>query len=279
MILDRLAEAAAKRVEKAKDMLPLKNLKDRLYDGDRLIQFHGREDFAFERKLRKTSRTELSLDTNTGRKQTAFICEVKKASPSKGVIAREFPYLDIAREYVEAGADAISVLTEPEYFQGADRYLSEISKAVPVPVLRKDFIIEEYQIYESRLIGADAVLLICSLLDTQTLHQLITLSDALGLSTLVEAHNETEIISAMQAGARIIGVNNRNLRTFEVDFTNSIRLRTLVPEEILFVAESGIHTAEDVNALRKAGVDAVLIGEALMRSSDKKELLHQMRQG
>ncbi len=279
MILDRLAEAAAKRVEKAKDMLPLKNLKDRLYDGDRLIQFHGREDFAFERKLRKTSRTELSLDTNAGRKQTAFICEVKKASPSKGVIAREFPYLDIAREYVEAGADAISVLTEPEYFQGADRYLSEISKAVPVPVLRKDFIIEEYQIYESRLIGADAVLLICSLLDTQTLHQLITLSDALGLSTLVEAHNETEIISAMQAGARIIGVNNRNLRTFEVDFTNSIRLRTLVPEEILFVAESGIHTAEDVNALRKAGVDAVLIGEALMRSSDKKELLHQMRQG
>ena len=279
MILDRLAEAAAKRVEKAKDMLPLKNLKDRLYDGDRLIQFHGREDFAFERKLRKTSRTELSLDTNAGRKQTAFICEVKKASPSKGVIAREFPYLDIAREYVEAGADAISVLTEPEYFQGADRYLSEISKAVPVPVLRKDFIIEEYQIYESRLIGADAVLLICSLLDTQTLHQLITLSDALGLSSLVEAHNETEIISAMQAGARIIGVNNRNLRTFEVDFTNSIRLRTLVPEEILFVAESGIHTAEDVNALRKAGVDAVLIGEALMRSSDKKELLHQMRQG
>jgi indole-3-glycerol phosphate synthase len=207
----------------------------------------------------------------------AFICEVKKASPSKGVIAADFPYIEIARDYQAAGADAISVLTEPDYFQGSNDYLTEIKEQVTIPVLRKDFIIDAIQIYEASLIGADAILLICSILDTDTIREYLEIADALGLSALVEAHDEAEVEQALAAGARVIGVNNRNLKTFEVDLQNSIRLRQLVPPEILFVSESGIRTAEDIAKLRENGTNAVLIGETLMRSGDKKAALDQLR--
>jgi indole-3-glycerol phosphate synthase len=263
MILDTIAEATKIRVEKAKIKLPLNQLKNTIYDGAGVRSFHNRMAFAFEKAL--------------GKNKIAFICEVKKASPSKGMIAKDFPFLDIARQYQAAGADAISVLTEPEFFKGADHYLTEISEAVHIPVLRKDFTVDEYQIYEAKAIGADAVLLICALLDTQTLRKYLRLCDELGLSALVEAHTEEEITSAINAGARVMGVNNRNLQTFEVDLNNSIRLRNSVPKDIIFVAESGIKTKDDMLLLKEAGVNAVLIGETLMRSPDKKEQLDQLR--
>lgn len=203
----------------------------------------------------------------------SFICEVKKASPSKGLIASDFPYVDIAKDYEAAGAAAISVLTEPEYFLGSNEYLKEIRRHVSVPLLRKDFTVDPYQIFEAKVIGASAVLLICALLDTETLRTGIHLCDSLGMSALVEAHDEEEIKSALRAGARIIGVNNRNLKTFSVDFSNSIRLRSLVPDDVLFIAESGVKSADDIRLLHEAGVDGVLIGETLMRSADKKKYL------
>ncbi len=270
MILDTIAKATRIRVEKAKEQLPLKELKAKIYGGEDVKSFHDRNPFAFERALKRNN--SLMMEG----KPISVICEVKKASPSKGVIAENFPYLTIAKEYMEAGADAISVLTEPEFFQGEDRYLSEISKEVTIPVLRKDFTIDEYQIYEAKLIGADAVLLICSLLDTRTIQRYLELCDELGLSALVEAHSELEILSAIQAGARVIGVNNRNLNTFEVDITNSLHLRKFVPEDIIFVAESGIRSAMDITMLCDAGVDAVLIGETLMRSNNKKDELEKL---
>ena len=193
------------------------------------------------------------------------------------MIAEDFPYLDIAREYEAAGASAVSVLTEPELFLGDDRYLAEIKQSVSIPVLRKDFTVDEYMIYRAALMGADAVLLICSLLDTETIKEYITICDVLGISALVEAHNEKETESALKAGARIIGVNNRDLRDFSVDIGNSLRLRRLVPDDVLFVAESGIRTAGDIKQLEQAGVNAVLIGETLMRAKDKKAELDLLR--
>jgi indole-3-glycerol phosphate synthase len=207
----------------------------------------------------------------------AFICEIKKASPSKGVIAENFPYLSIAEEYEAAGVAAVSVLTEPYYFQGDDRFLKEISDAVNIPLLRKDFVVDEYMLYEAKLLGADAVLLITSILDAGTLTEYIETADSLGLSALVETHGEREIASALEAGAKIIGVNNRDLTTFDVDVGLSGRLRSLVPPGIVFVAESGIRTREDVERLKGAGVDAVLIGEALMRSKDKRAGIMSLR--
>ncbi|MGN0165723.1 MAG: indole-3-glycerol phosphate synthase TrpC [Lachnospiraceae bacterium] len=209
-------------------------------------------------------------------KDIAFICEVKKASPSKGIIAEDFPYLEIAKEYEAAGASAISCLTEPYYFLGKDEYLKQISSHVSIPVLRKDFTVDEYQIYEAKLIGASAVLLICALLDEETLKKYLDIAKSLRLSALVEAHDEGEIRMAVNAGAEIIGVNNRNLKDFTVDINNSGRLRNLVPKDIIFVSESGIKTAEDINNLRKMGVDAVLIGETLMRAADKKAELNKL---
>ena len=203
----------------------------------------------------------------------SFICECKKASPSKGLIAKEFPYLDIAKEYENAGADCISVLTEPTRFLGSDVYLKEIASAVSIPCLRKDFTVDEYMIYEARLLGAKAVLLICSILNEKE----IAVCDSLGVSALVEAHNESEIKMALNAGARIIGVNNRNLKDFTVDTDNSRRMRELVPKDIIFVSESGVKSSEDVALLREIGADAVLIGETLMRSEDKKEKLNELR--
>lgn len=209
----------------------------------------------------------------------SFICEVKKASPSKGIIAGDFPYLEIASDYEKAGAAAISVLTEPFYFKGENRFLWEIAEEVDIPILRKDFTVDSYMIYEAKALGASAVLLICSILDSGELKSYIELAHELGLSALVEAHDEAEILMAIEAGARIIGVNNRDLKSFKVDMRNSIRLRRLVPGDIIFVSESGIQTAGDVAVLNESGVDAVLIGETLMRSKDKKAELDRMKGG
>lgn len=205
-----------------------------------------------------------------------FICEVKKASPSKGLIAADFPYLSIAKEYEEAGAAAVSVLTEPEYFLGSDEYLREIAAAIEIPVLRKDFTIDVYQIYEAKLLGASAVLLICALLGDEELSEFMKVADGLGLSALVEAHDEGEVKRALNAGAKIIGVNNRDLKTFTVDIENSVRLRQFVPPEVIFVSESGIKTEEDLARLKENGTNAVLIGETFMRSKNKKEMLARL---
>ncbi|HKL99588.1 MAG TPA: indole-3-glycerol phosphate synthase TrpC [Mobilitalea sp.] len=263
MILDKIAEATRSRLDKEMARMPISILKSKAAEIRTSGNINTRKDFTFEEALKAPG--------------ISFICEVKKASPSKGVISTDFPYLTIARDYEGAGAAAISVLTEPEYFKGANEYLTEISREVKIPVLRKDFTINEYQIYEAKLIGADAVLLICSLLEEKTIKRYINVCDELGLSALVEAHNVEEVKMAVQAGARIIGVNNRNLQTFEVDIHNSILLRSLVPKEILFVAESGIKTAEDVSELVEAGVDAILIGETLMRSENKRDQISYLR--
>jgi indole-3-glycerol phosphate synthase len=207
----------------------------------------------------------------------SFICEVKKASPSRGVIAEDFPYLDIARDYEAAGAAAISVLTEPTRFLGSERHLEEIARGAGVPVLRKDFVVDAYQLYEARALGASAALLIVSLLGASELQEYIAVCDSVGLSALVEAHDGREIETALAAGARIVGVNNRDLRTFDVDPGRSAALRRLVPEGVIFVAESGIRTPEDAAAARAAGADAVLVGEALMRAPDRAAFLRELR--
>ncbi|MBR1853807.1 MAG: indole-3-glycerol phosphate synthase TrpC [Lachnospiraceae bacterium] len=206
-----------------------------------------------------------------------FICEVKKASPSKGVIAEEFPYEEIAAEYEKAGADAISILTEPFYFKGSDGYLEAIRKRVQIPLLRKDFTVDAYMIYQAKKMGADAVLLICAILSLEQLKEYAQLADELGLSALVEAHDEREVEMALAAKARIVGVNNRNLKDFSVDINNSVRLRQMVPTEVLFVSESGMKTREDIKRLEENGTDAVLIGETFMRSADKAGMLRTLR--
>lgn len=258
MILDEIAVKTRERIAAAKLQTSLEEMKRRAEALD------SNTGFPFEKALRAD-------------KDVAFICEAKKASPSKGVIAEDFPYLQIAKDYEAAGAAAISVLTEPFWFQGSDDYLKEIAAAVSIPVLRKDFTVDEYMIYEAKVLGASAVLLICAILDTETIRRYIGIADSLGLSALVEAHDEEEVRSALAAGARVIGVNNRDLKTFTVDIGNSARYRKLVPEEILFVSESGIRTAQDIQRLRENGTDAVLIGETLMRSEDKAAELQKLR--
>ncbi len=255
-ILDELAEHARFRVEKAKELISAEEIKARALS-------LPKSDFSFENALKTDD--------------IAFICECKKASPSKGLIAPHFPYLQIAKEYEAAGANAISVLTEPSRFLGKDEYLKEIAQNVSIPCLRKDFTVDEYQIYEAKTLGASAVLLICSILPEDKIKEYIRICDSLGLSALVEAHNEDEIKSALRSGARIIGVNNRNLKNFTVDTENSKKLRTLVPSDVLFVSESGVKSNEDIKALREIKADAVLIGETLMRAEDKKEMLSKLR--
>jgi indole-3-glycerol phosphate synthase len=255
-MLDNIVAATKKRAEKAKAAVPLSRLRQ-----DALAMPRG--DFRFEAALRKNDMT--------------FICEIKKASPSKGVIAADFDYLNIAREYEAAGADAISVLTEPDFFQGSDSYLQEIKALVSTPLLRKDFTIDEYQIYEAKLLGADAVLLIVALLEEAIIREYLRICDMLGLCALVEAHNAAEVGTALSCGAKIIGVNNRDLTTFSVDFETCLRVRPMVPKPLVFVAESGIKTAGDINRLREANVNAALIGETLMRSADKKAALRTLK--
>ena len=209
----------------------------------------------------------------------SFICEVKKASPSKGIIAETFPYLQIAKDYEAAGASAISCLTEPKWFLGSDKYLKEIASAVSIPVLRKDFTVCEYQIYEAKTLGASAVLLICALLNSNTISKYIKICDELGISAVVEAHDESEVKSALSAGARIIGVNNRNLKYFSVDVNNSTRYREMIPAGTVFVSESGIKTHDDIEVLLKNKTNAVLIGETLMRADDKTAALKELKYG
>lgn len=257
MILEEIAARTVQRVAEEKAAVPLSEMKKRAEALD------ANTGFPFRKAL---SGDEIS-----------FICEVKRASPSKGLIAPDFPYLDIAGDYERAGASAISCLTEPFWFKGRDEYLAEISNAVTIPVLRKDFTVDEYMIYQAKTLGASAVLLICSILSKEQLSEYLGIAHSLGLSALVEAHDEDEVRTALSVGAGIIGVNNRDLRTFTVDINNSARLRKLVPPEILFVSESGIKTAADIEALRSNGTNAVLIGETLMRSPDKKAALDELR--
>ena len=257
MILDELAAHARERVAAAQEKLPLDALR---------AQAEGmpRGDFRFEKAL--------------AGKETAFICEVKKASPSKGVIDEQFDYLGIAGQYEEAGADCISVLTEPKWFLGSDEIFRAVRLAVDVPMIRKDFTVDEYQIYEAKVMGADAVLLICALLDAETLGRYLGICDALGLSALVETHDADEMRMATGAGARLVGVNNRNLKDFTVDLGNAARLRDLAPAGTIFVAESGVSSPADAARLRQAGADALLVGEYLMRSPDKAEALAALRE-
>lgn len=257
MILDTIAASAKERVAAAKEALPLAEQIARARESD------CNTGFPFEQALAK--------------KRMSFICEVKKASPSKGLIAPEFPYVQIAKEYEAAGADAISVLTESAYFQGKNEYLTKIRQTVQIPLLRKDFTVDEYMIYEAKNIGADAVLLICAILSPMQLSEYAGIARELGLSALVEAHDEREVKMALAADARIVGVNNRNLKDFTVDINNSVRLREMVPENILFVSESGMKTRQDIERLEQNGTNAVLIGETLMRSADKKAALQELR--
>lgn len=255
-ILDKLSQHASERVLRAKQKTSLERLRE-------LALSMSKGNFDFENALKGEA--------------LSFICECKKASPSKGLICPDFNYLQIAREYQSAGADCISVLTEPKWFLGSDEYLREIANEVSIPCLRKDFTVDEYMIYEAKILGASAVLLICSILSEPQLREYIEICDVLGMSALVEAHDEAEISTALKVGARIIGVNNRNLKDFSVDTDNSGRLRSLIPKDVLFVSESGVSSAEDVEKLRKIGADAVLIGEALMKAPDKKAKLAQLR--
>lgn len=253
MILDTIVEATKVRVAQEKQVESPEAVKAAA------LALPSDTGFPFEAALRQQ-------DFN-------FICEVKKASPSKGIIAEYFPYLDIAKEYEVAGAAAISVLTEPDFFKGDKKYLQEIASTVNIPVLRKDFIIDEYQIYQAKVWGASAILLICACLDVPTLTKFRELADSLGLSSLVEAHDEAEVQMAIDCGARIIGVNNRNLKDFTVDVQNSVRLRNLVQDDVIFVSESGLETPEDIQVLREHNIGVALMGETFMRSPNKVEKL------
>ena len=253
MILDKIIEATKIRVAQEKQVESPEAVKTAA------LALPSDTGFPFEAALRQQ-------DFN-------FICEVKKASPSKGIIAEHFPYLDIAKEYEVAGAAAISVLTEPDFFKGDKKYLQEIASTVKIPLLRKDFIIDEYQIYQAKVWGASAILLICACLDVPTLTKFRELADSLGLSSLVEAHDEHEVQMAIDCGARIIGVNNRNLKDFTVDVQNSVRLRNLVQDDVIFVSESGLETPEDIQVLRDNNIGVALMGETFMRSPNKVEKL------
>ena len=255
-ILDELAATARERTEKAKKSVSLEEMKKKALS-------MPKDDFPFEKALKKSG--------------LSFICECKKASPSKGVIAEDFPYLQIAKEYEKAGADCISVLTEPSRFLGDDKYLEEIASAVSIPCIRKDFTVDEYMIYEAKVLGAKAVLLICSILSEKQIEEYIGICDELGISALVEAHDEKEVEIAIKCKARIIGVNNRNLKDFSVDTENSMKMRKLVPDDIIFVSESGVKSADDIKAISDTGADAVLIGETLMRATDKKAKLSELK--
>lgn len=255
-ILDKLASHAKERVKLAKQSLSLQDVKKQAFS-------LPKGNFEFEKALKNAD--------------FAFICECKKASPSKGIISEDFDYLNIAKEYEKAGANCISVLTEPKWFLGSDNYLKEITKNVSIPCIRKDFTVDEYMIYEAKILGAKAILLICSILSGEQIKNYIKICDDLGLSALVETHNEDEIKTAINSGARIIGVNNRNLKDFTVDTKNSENLRKLVPKDIIFIAESGITNAQDIKNLKNNNVNGVLIGETLMKAQSKQQKLLELK--
>lgn len=255
-ILQRLADYAAERVRRDKESCPEQELKRR-------AEALPAGTFRFEKSLKK--------------ERLSLICEVKKASPSKGIIDPDFPYREIAASYENGGADCVSCLTEPKWFLGSDQIFEEIRSQIALPMLRKDFTVDPYQIYQAKCMGADAVLLICALLEKERLREYLAICEELGLSALVETHSEAEIYAAVECGARVIGVNNRNLKDFTVDLSNAARLRTLIPSDCVFVAESGVSSVEDARMLRRAGADAVLIGEFLMRSRDREGLLKKLK--
>ena len=258
-MLTEIVEKTKERVEIAKNILPLEEIKKEVS----LLEIS--DEFPFKKAL---SEDEISI-----------IAEVKKASPSKGLIVEDFDYVAIAKDYESAGASAISVLTEPYFFQGSNDYLEEIVENVSIPVLRKDFIVDEYMIWEAKLLGASAILLIVSILDIVQLKKYLDLAHDLGLSAIVETHDGDEIMRAMTVGAEIIGVNNRNLNDFTVDIENSINLRRCVSGDVIFISESGIKTKEDVTRLKENNVDAVLIGETLMKSDDKRAMISELKNG
>lgn len=269
-ILDDIVAFTRERVEREKRETPLEELADRAraLRGDEREDVDGSGvpmDFSFERALAAPG--------------MSFICEVKRASPSRGVISEDYPLLDIARSYEAAGAAAISCLTEPHWFKGDDRHLQEIVREVSVPVLRKDFVVDPYLVYQAKVLGASAVLLICAVLKDDELAACLKIADELGLSALVEAHDAHEVRRALAVGARVVGVNNRDLKTFTVDVSTSLALRDTVGSKALFVSESGIHTSEQVSRLAQAGVDAVLVGEALMNAEDRVSALGSLRGG
>jgi indole-3-glycerol phosphate synthase len=258
-MLDEIVEKTKERIELAKEIIPLDELKKSVS----LLEIS--DEFPFKKAL--------------GGDEISIIAEVKKASPSKGLIADDFDYVGIAKDYESAGASAISVLTEPFFFQGSNDYLEEIAENVSIPILRKDFVVDEYMIWEAKLLGASAVLLIVSILYIVTLKKYLDLAHDLGLSAIVETHDGDEIRTAMNVGAEIIGVNNRNLNDFTVDIENSISLRRCVSGDVIFISESGIKTKEDVTRLKENNVDAVLIGETLMKSDDKKAMISELKNG
>lgn len=258
-MLDKIVAKTKERLIEAKSNKSLEELKDEVSKLD------INQEFQFKEALKDS--------------EIAIIAEVKRASPSKGLIAEDFDYIEIAKEYEQAGASAISVLTEPYFFKGSNDYLREIAENVKIPILRKDFTIDEYMIYEAKSLGASAILLIVSILDDVQLKQYLDLAHELGLSAIVETHDADEIKTAMGAGAGIIGVNNRNLADFTVNIENSIKLRRLVGDDMVFISESGIKTAEDVGRLKENNVDAVLIGETLMKSDDKKSMILELKNG
>lgn len=256
-ILNTIAEYSMLRAKTDRKAIPLDRLKEN-------IAMQNGKNRGFMNALEKPG--------------LSFICEIKKASPSKGIISEDFPYLDIAKEYEKAGADCVSCLTEPKWFRGSDVIFRQVRDRIKTPMIRKDFIVDEYQIYQAKCMGADAILLICAILDDERLKAFFELACELGLDVLVEAHDETEIKRALNIGARIIGVNNRNLKDFSVDFSNAVKLRKMIPSDCIYVAESGVKTIEDIKRVKEIGADAVLIGEAFMRSDDKKTLLKKMRE-
>ncbi|MDE5945691.1 MAG: indole-3-glycerol phosphate synthase TrpC [Oscillospiraceae bacterium] len=258
MILDDIKLATQKRLESAKQSMPLEEVMKIALD------MENNNSFPFTKALEKSG--------------MSFICEVKKGSPSKGIISADFPYMDIAKKYEKMGADAISVLTEPDFFKGSNAYLQEIHQKVKTPLLRKDFTVDKYMIYKAKTLGASAILLICSILTKEEIKEYLYIAHSLGLSALVETHNEYEIETALECGAEIIGVNNRNLKTFDVDISTSERLRKYIPEDKIFVAESGMHQPEDIQRMKNIKADAVLIGEAFMRCDNPAELLKSFKE-
>lgn len=262
MILDDLANHAKERVQSDKKIISLEEMKTKALS-------LPKGDFLFEKTLKQSYET----------KGISVIAEVKKASPSKGIISDDFPYMEISSEYEEIGCDCMSVLTEPKWFLGGDDIFRQIRSQVSIPMIRKDFTIDEYQIYQAKVMGADAVLLICALLDTKTIQNYLEICETLGISAVVETHDETELQSAQESGARIIGVNNRNLKDFSVNLDNATDLKKKLEKDVLFVAESGIATPEDGIKLAKSGANALLIGETFMRANDKKEFLKAIQKG
>ncbi|MCL2157012.1 MAG: indole-3-glycerol phosphate synthase TrpC [Methanobrevibacter sp.] len=280
MILDKIIECTEKRIENKKKEVAMDDLISTIYSLHTDSVHTSTENFAnnnLNNNLNRKFEEKNSFEENLKSNEISFISEVKRASPSKGLICKDFNHVKIAKEYEKIGSSAISVLTEPYFFKGSDDYLADIANNVDLPLLRKDFIIDEYMIYESKILGASAILLISSILNKKDLKKFIKLSYKLNMYPLVEVHTKREVKIAIDSGAKIIGVNNRNLKNFEVDIHTSINLRKYVPEDIVFVSESGIKSAEDIKNLKNNNIDAVLIGESLMRSNDKKIAMDELR--